>query len=280
MRARSVSVGSVVIGARRPLALIAGPCVIESRSACLELAERLAGLARRLRIPWVFKASFDKANRTSADGFRGPGLAKGLEILAEAKARYGMPVLTDVHAPEQAGPAAEVCDALQLPAFLCRQTDLVTALGETGRAVNLKKAQFMAPWDMDRVIEKVERTGNRRILLTERGVSFGYNTLVADMRSLLILRRTGYPVVFDATHSVQRPGGGGDRSTGDGQWAPALARAAVATGCDAVFLETHLRPERARSDRDNAVPFRALGRLWRVLLAIDAAAGGPGRRGR
>lgn len=280
MQARSVKVGSWRIGGRQPLALIAGPCVIESRTACLELAERLDRLARRRRIPWVFKASYDKANRTSADSFRGPGLVRGLEILAEIKARFEVPVLTDVHAPEHVGPAAEVCDILQLPAFLCRQTDLVTALGESGRAVNIKKAQFMAPWDVQPVIEKVERTGNRRILLTERGVSFGYNTLVADMRSLLEMRSTGYPVVFDATHSVQRPGGGGDRSTGDGRWAPALARAAVAVGCDAVFVETHPRPEEALSDRDNAIPLKGLGPLWSDLAAIEAARGGPGGRGR
>ncbi len=271
---RSIRVGSVTIGGRAPLALIAGPCVIESRKGCLDLAGRLARLGRRLRIPLVFKASYDKANRTSLRSYRGPGIDRGLEILAEVKARHGLPILTDVHTVEEAARAAAVADILQIPAFLCRQTDLVLAVGATGRVVNVKKAQFMAPWDLRPVIEKIESTGNRKILLTERGVSFGYNNLVADMRSLLAMRETGCPVVFDATHSVQRPGGAGDRSGGDGRWAPALARAAVATGaCDAVFLETHVDPEKALSDRDNAIPVAALAGLWRALCAIDAVAG-------
>jgi 2-dehydro-3-deoxyphosphooctonate aldolase (KDO 8-P synthase) len=264
-----IDIGGVKFGGRHPLALIAGPCVIESREGCLDIAARLAKLARARRIPLVFKASYDKANRSSLKGYRGPGIERGLEILAEVRERYGLPLLTDVHTADEARRAAAVVDVIQIPAFLCRQTDLVVACGETGKPVNVKKGQFMAPWDMRNVIDKIESTGNRRILLTERGASFGYNMLVADMRSLLIMREYGYPVIFDATHSVQRPGGAGDRSGGDGRWAPALARAAVATGCDGVFLETHPRPEEALSDKDNTVPLAALGRLWTVLRSID-----------
>ena len=269
MKHTVVRIGSIAMGHKQPLTLIAGPCVIEDRRSCMALASRLVRISRSQKIPLIFKASFDKANRTSMHAFRGPGLSRGLDILAEIKARHGVPVLTDVHEPGQVAAAAEVCDVLQLPAFLCRQTDLVVALGESGRTVNLKKAQFMAPWDMRPVIEKVEQTGNRNILLTERGTSFGYNNLVVDFRSLLILRETGYPVVFDATHSVQRPGGSGTRSSGDGRWAPALARAAVAVGCDAVFMETHRNPPDALSDADNAVPAASLGRIWRDLSAVE-----------
>jgi 2-dehydro-3-deoxyphosphooctonate aldolase (KDO 8-P synthase) len=269
MATKVIDIGGVKFGGRHPLALIAGPCVIESREGCLDIAARLAKLARARRIPLVFKASYDKANRSSLKGYRGPGLERGLEILAEVRERYGLPLLTDVHTAEEARRAAEVVDVIQIPAFLCRQTDLVIACGETGKPVNVKKGQFMAPWDMRNVIDKIESTGNRRILLTERGASFGYNMLVADMRSLLIMREYGYPVIFDATHSVQRPGGAGDRSGGDGRWAPALARAAVATGCDGVFLEAHPTPEQALSDKDNTVPLASLGRLWTVLRSID-----------
>ncbi len=269
---RTVTIDGWRVGAGQPLALIAGPCVIEGRAECLALAGRLARWAKQRGVPFVFKASYDKANRTSHRAYRGPGLREGLEILAEVKRRHGVPILTDVHAVPEVAPAAEVADILQLPAFLCRQTDLVMALGASGRIVNVKKAQFMAPWDIRHVIEKIESTGNRKILLTERGVCFGYNNLVFDPRSLLVLRETGYPVVFDATHSVQRPGGAGDRSGGDGRWAPALARGAVAVGCDAVFIETHVNPAQAKSDRDNAIPFRALDRLWRQLTAIHALA--------
>jgi len=198
----------------------------------------------------------------------------GLDILAEVKERFGVPVVTDIHGPEDAARVAKVVDLLQIPAFLCRQTDLLVAAGETGRPVNIKKGQFLAPWDMKNVAAKIEQTGNRRILLTERGASFGYNNLVADMRSLIVMRETGYPVVFDATHSVQRPGAGGDRSAGDGGWAPNLARAAVATGCDAVFVETHLNPARALSDKDNAIPFSKLKNLWRILRTIHEAVEG------
>ncbi len=264
-RRRVVPVGPLRLGTGQPLTLIAGPCVIESRDTCLELAARLAALARRERIPLLFKASYDKANRSSLRSFRGPCLAKGLEILAEVRQRYALPVLTDVHREAEVRPVAEVVDVLQIPAFLCRQTDLVVAAGETGKPVNVKKGPFLAPWDMVYVVEKLEATGNRRILLTERGTLFGYNNLVVDMRSLLILRTLGYPVVYDATHSVQRPGGGGGYSTGDARWAPALARAAVAIGCDAVFIETHLRPADALSDRDTCLAFAVLRPLWRIL---------------
>jgi 2-dehydro-3-deoxyphosphooctonate aldolase (KDO 8-P synthase) len=268
-----VMIGRVKVGGGNPLVQIAGPCVIESRSACLDLAGRLAGLARRERVSLIFKASYDKANRSSHKSWRGPGLAKGLGILAEVREKYGLPVLTDVHSVDEVKQAAEVVDVLQIPAFLCRQTDLVIAAAETGKTINVKKGQFLAPWDMKNIIAKIESTGNKRILVTERGVSFGYNNLVADMRSLIVMRGFGYPVVFDATHSVQRPGGAGERSTGDGAWAPYLARAAVATGCDAVFVETHVSPKRALSDSDNAIAFAKLKGLWQLLRKIDEIVG-------
>ena len=235
---------------------------------CLDLAGRLMDLAEKEKIRLIFKASYDKANRTSHKAFRGPGLKRGLEVLAAVKAKYGMPIITDVHQVSEVEPAAEVADVLQLPAFLSRQTDLVLALGESGRVVNLKKGQFLAPWDMKPVVEKVLSTGNKKIILTERGVSFGYNNLVADMRSILAMKELGFPVVFDATHSVQLPGGAGNATTGDGKWAPHLAKAATAVGCDGLFLETHVNPMRAKSDKDNAIPFRALGKLWRQCKEI------------
>jgi 2-dehydro-3-deoxyphosphooctonate aldolase (KDO 8-P synthase) len=269
-KTKNIRVGPCTFGRRRPLVLIAGPCVIESRRGCVDLARRLAGLARRLDIPYVFKASFDKANRTSADAYRGPGLQAGLDVLREVRERFGVPILTDIHESGQAEAVAEIADILQIPAFLCRQTDLLLAAGRTGKVINVKKAQFLAPEDMAHVVRKIESTGNRRILLTERGTSFGYHNLVADMRSLLVMRELGYPVIFDATHSVQRPGGAGGRSGGDGRWAPALARAAVATGCEGVFIETHVNPEQALSDKDNAIPFKTLGALWKTLTEIHA----------
>ena len=253
------------------LTLMAGPCVIEGREPCLALAEALVKLTGELHIPYIFKASFDKANRTSLSAYRGPGLDKGLEILAEVKAKFGVPLVTDVHEPWQCAPVAAVCDVLQIPAFLCRQTDLVVAAAKTGRVVNIKKGQFLAPEDMVNVVRKVESEGNDRIVLTERGASFGYHNLVADMRSLLVMRELGYPVVFDATHSVQRPGGLGTGSGGDGRWAPALARAAVATGVDGVFMETHFNPPEALSDAANAIAFSALGGLLGTLLKIHEA---------
>lgn len=256
------------------MALIAGPCVIESRGGCLSLAKRLAKLAEEEKIPLIFKASYDKANRSSAASFRGPGLEKGLEILAEVKETTGLPVLTDVHDPLQAERAADVVDVLQVPAFLCRQTDLLLACGRTGRVVNVKKGQFLAPEDMANVVAKLEGTGNRQIMLTERGTTFGYHNLVVDMRALPVMRAFGYPVVFDATHSVQKPGGGGTYTSGDASMAPVLARAAVAAGVDAIFLETHVNPQKALSDKDNAIPFSRIRELWRVLRRVhDAVAG-------
>ena len=269
---KGVKAGRVRFGGGAPLALIAGPCVIESRAMAFDLAARLVALAHKEKIPLVFKASYDKANRTSIRGFRGPGLAQGLEILAGIKEKFGVPILTDVHQVSEVQPAAEVADILQLPAFLCRQTDLVLALGESGRVVNIKKGQFLAPWDVRHVIEKVESTGNKKILLTERGASFGYNNLVADFRSLLIMRQFGYPTVFDATHSVQLPGGRAEGTGGDGQWAPYLSRAAVAAGCDGLFWETHRNPPEAKSDKDNALPLAAVGPLWRQCRRIDELA--------
>ncbi len=272
-RTRPVSIGPVRIGGGSPLALIAGPCIIESRRGCLDLARRLADLAAREEIPMVFKASFDKANRTSAASFRGPGLDAGLAVLAEVKERTGLPLLTDVHSVEQVAAVAAVVDVLQVPAFLCRQTDLLAACGASGRAVNVKKGQFLAPGDMANVVAKLERAGARRILLTERGTSFGYHDLVVDMRGLPRMRAMGHPVVFDATHSVQRPGGAGTYTSGDSTMVPVLARAAVAAGCDAVFLETHVNPARALSDKDNAIAFRHLRGLWRTLRSLHGLVG-------
>ena len=262
----------IVFGAK-PLVFIAGPCVIESPEITFDLAGRLVKLASQLGVPYIFKASFDKANRTSLDSYRGPGLKEGLAVLKEIRDRFNVPVLTDIHEPSQAEPVAEVCEVLQIPAFLCRQTDLLVAAAKTGRIVNVKKGQFLAPEDMVNVLEKIRGSGNDRIVLTERGASFGYHNLVADMRSLLIMREEGVPVVFDATHSVQRPGGAGKMSGGDGRWAPALARAAVATGCDGVFMETHVNPEQALSDKANAIAFKDLRKLWQTLIQIHGLIG-------
>lgn len=266
---KTINVKGVKFGGRNPLALIAGPCVIESRESCLAIADKMVKLAERLAIPYVFKASYDKANRTSISAYRGPGISKGLEILAEVREKYNVPVLTDVHSVEEIHIASRVVDIIQLPAFLIRQTDLVVAAGESGAVVNVKKAQFAAPWDMTNVIRKIEATGNTKILLTERGVSFGYNTLVADMRSLIIMREMGYPVIFDATHSVQSPGGRGDSSGGDGRFAPYLAKAATAVGIDGLFIETHPDPAHALSDGPNMIPLGQMGPLWKKLSAID-----------
>jgi len=273
--AHSVKIGNVIIGGGHPLALIAGPCVIESRKQCLQMAARLKVFADEEKIPLVFKASYDKANRTSLQSYRGPGLTRGLAILSEVKERYGLPVLTDVHNENEVPLAAKVADMLQCPAFLCRQTDLILALGNSGKPVNIKKGQFLAPWDIRHIIAKLESTGNKKILITERGATFGYNNLVADMRSLVIMRRLGYPVVFDATHSAQLPGGAGHESGGDWRMARCLARAAAAAGCDAVFLETHLAPRRALSDKAAMIPFAQLRTLWRALRKIDAIVDRP-----
>ena len=277
---RKVSVDKGVVFGDGSLVFVAGPCVIESRAMALDLARRLSTLARRMGVGYVFKASFDKANRTSVDSFRGPGIDKGLEILAEVRAKYDVPVLTDVHEPWQCAPVAEVCDVIQIPAFLARQTDLVLAAGRTGAVVNVKKGQFMAPEDMAQVVRKIESTGNRRITLCERGSSFGYRNLVVDMRSLLVMRELGYPVVMDATHSVQRPGGLGTGSGGDGKYAPALARAAVATGVDAVFMETHVNPAVAKSDAANAIRVADVERLWKTLIKIHEVCKGNGQAGK
>jgi 2-dehydro-3-deoxyphosphooctonate aldolase (KDO 8-P synthase) len=251
---------------------IAGPCVIESEKHCLKMAERLAGIAEALRIDLIFKASYDKANRTSVNSYRGPGMREGLRILAKVKPATGLPVLSDVHESAQVGPAAEVCDVLQIPAFLCRQTDLVVAAASTGRAVNLKKGSFMSPAEMRHVLAKAAGTGNRKILLTERGTCFGYNNLVVDFRSLIIMRALGQPVVFDATHSVQKPGGGGDRSEGEARFVPGLARAAAAVGVDGFFFEVHDHPERALSDGPNALPLKEFPQVVEQVLAVCAAA--------
>ncbi len=266
---KTVNVKGVKFGSGHPLALIAGPCVIESREGCMAIAEQLTGLSKKQNIPFVFKASYDKANRTSIHSYRGPGIEKGLEILAEIKSKYGVPVLTDVHSVEEIKIASQVVDIIQLPAFLIRQTDLVVAAGESGIAVNVKKAQFAAPWDMKNVVKKIEETGNEQIMLTERGASFGYNTLVADMRSLIIMGEMGYPVIFDATHSVQSPGGQGDTSGGDGRFAPYLAKAAAAVGVNGMFIETHPNPAEALSDGPNMIPLADLPGLWTKLDAID-----------
>jgi len=269
---KTIDVGRVAVGNDRPLTVIAGPCQLEGRDHALMIAEKMAEICAAHGAGFIFKSSYDKANRTSVTGRRGLGMAAGLEVLGDVKAALGVPVLTDVHAPEQCAPVAEVCDVLQIPAFLCRQTDLLLAAGETGAVVNVKKGQFLAPWDMPNVVAKIESTGNTRILLTERGTSFGYNTLVADMRSLPQMAATGYPVVMDATHSVQQPGGLGGSSGGQREFAPVMARAAVSLGIAAVFIETHEDPDRAPSDGSNMVPLRDMDGLVAGLMAFDRIA--------
>jgi 2-dehydro-3-deoxyphosphooctonate aldolase (KDO 8-P synthase) len=266
----SVQLGDITIGDGRPLVLIAGPCVIESESHASELAGRLAEIARRARVPLVFKASYDKANRTSGRSFRGPGLDEGLRVLAGIKARHAVPILTDIHEPAQAQPAADVADILQIPAFLSRQTDLLVAAAKTGRIVNIKKAQFQAPDDMKHAIAKVVEAGNPHVLITERGTTFGYHNLVVDMRALPMLRGLGVPVVFDVTHSLQLPGGGDGVTAGLAEFIEPLASAGVAAGVDAVFLEVHEEPARAKSDAQNALRLDQLEALLHRLTAIDA----------
>lgn len=265
---RSIPIGAFRIGAGEPLVLIAGPCVIESERHAMKLAERLTKIAAKAKVPLVFKASYDKANRSSLSSFRGPGLAGGLEILRKIKVRFRVPVLTDVHEPDQARAAADVCDVLQVPAFLSRQTDLLTAAGKTGCVVNLKKGQFLSPWEMANAVAKVKSTGNNKVIITERGVSFGYNNLVVDMRSFPILAKTGCPVIFDVTHSVQLPGGQGHASGGQPEFIEPLARAGTAVGVDAIFLEVHDRPERALSDGSNALRLDRLPELLAKLTPI------------
>jgi 2-dehydro-3-deoxyphosphooctonate aldolase (KDO 8-P synthase) len=265
-------VGSVAIGNQLPFVLIAGPCQIESRSHALEVATALREMSAASGVPVIYKSSFDKANRTSVATRRGVGIGDGLGILADVREATGLPVLTDVHAPEQCIVAAQAVDVLQIPAFLCRQTDLLLAAGETGKAINVKKGQFLAPWDMANVAAKIASTGNDNILLCERGASFGYNTLVTDFRALPIMARTGYPVVFDATHSVQQPGGQGTTSGGQREFAPVLARAALAIGVAAVFIETHPEPDRAPSDGPNMIALRDMPALIARLKAFDELA--------
>jgi 2-dehydro-3-deoxyphosphooctonate aldolase (KDO 8-P synthase) len=268
-----VTVGAARFGNVLPLALIAGPCALESRDHALEMASALKEIAGRIGIALVYKTSFDKANRTSAKSNRGIGLDAALPIFAEIRERLGLPILTDVHEAQQCAPVAEVADVLQIPAFLCRQTDLILAAAATGRAINIKKGQFLAPWDMANVVAKATSAGNRNVLVTERGASFGYNTLVSDMRALPILARTtGAPVVFDATHSVQQPGGQGASSGGEREFVPVLARAAVAVGVAGVFIETHQDPDRAPSDGPNMVPLKAMEPLLRRLVEFDKLA--------
>jgi 2-dehydro-3-deoxyphosphooctonate aldolase (KDO 8-P synthase) len=269
---RTVQVQGIDIGNDRPFVLIAGPCQIESRGHALEVADALREISQRTGVPIIYKSSFDKANRTSASAARGIGISQGLQILSDVREATGLPVLTDVHTAEQCAAAAQAVDVLQIPAFLCRQTDLLLAAGATGCAVNVKKGQFLAPWDMANVAEKIASTGNHKILLCERGASFGYNTLVSDLRSLPIMARTGYPVVFDATHSVQQPGGQGTSSGGQREFAPVLARAALAVGVAAVFIETHPDPDHAPSDGPNMIPLREMEALIIRLAAFDRLA--------
>ena len=272
MSPRHVHIGNLTIGNDLPLVLIAGPCALEGRGHAFDMAGALKELAGKLGIGLIYKTSFDKANRTSVNTARGLGLDKSLPILAEVRETYGCPVLTDVHLPDQCAPVAEAVDVLQIPAFLCRQTDLLLAAGQTGRAVNVKKGQFLAPWDMKNVAAKIASTGNEKILLTERGASFGYNTLVTDMRGLPQMAETGYPVVIDATHSVQQPGGQGTSSGGDRRFVPVIARAAVAVGVAAVFLETHPDPDKAPSDGPNMVRLKDMPALLKSLQDFDKLA--------
>jgi 2-dehydro-3-deoxyphosphooctonate aldolase (KDO 8-P synthase) len=271
---RIVRVGGIEIGNHLPFVLIAGPCQIESLGHALEMAAALDEISAATGVRVIYKSSYDKANRTSGGAARGVGMVRGLEILARVREQYNMPVLTDVHLPDHCAPTAEAVDVLQIPAFLSRQTDLLVAAGETGRAINVKKGQFLAPWDMAHVAAKIAATGNDNILLCERGASFGYNTLVSDMRSLPIMARTGYPVVFDATHSVQQPGGQGGSSGGQREFAPVLARAALAVGVAAVFIETHADPDHAPSDGPNMIPLREMLALVARLKQFDDLAKG------
>ena len=266
---KKVKIGGFEIGGGKPLVLIAGPCVIESRDSALRHAAAIKQAADRAGMPLIYKSSYDKANRTSLSSFRGPGLEEGLRILAEVKREIGVPVLTDVHEKEQIDSVKQVADILQIPAFLCRQTDFVVAVAKSGSVVNIKKGQFLAPWDVRNIIEKILSSGNQQILVTERGVSFGYNNLVSDMRSLVVLADFGYPVVFDGTHSLQLPGGLGNASGGERRYIPALARAAVAVGIDALFMEVHEEPDRALSDGPNSLPLKDFEGLLKQVKEID-----------
>jgi len=267
--AKRVKVGNIIFGDQKPFVLIAGPCVIEDEATVMTIAQSLVDITDRLQIPFIFKASYDKANRTSLNSYRGPGITKGLKILQKVKTAFHVPVLSDIHSSDDAKEAAEVLDILQIPAFLCRQTDLLVAAAKTKRVVNIKKGQFLAPWDMGQAVAKVVESGNKNILLTERGSTFGYNTLVTDFRSLPQMRELGYPVVMDATHSVQQPGGLGKVSGGNSEFIPLMARCGVAAGCDGVFMEVHTDPKQARSDGPNMIRVDQLEGLLVDLIAID-----------
>ena len=269
--AEAVKIDGITIGAGHPLTIVAGPCVIEDEKTPLEIAQHLKDICGKLSIPLIFKASYDKANRTSIHSFRGPGLKDGLAVLAQVRRELNVPVLSDVHRISEVAKAAEVLDVIQVPAFLCRQTDFVLEVARTGKPVNIKKGQFLSPWDVANVVEKVCSTGNRKVIVTERGTMFGYNNLVVDFRSIEVIRASGRPVVFDATHSVQTPGGAGKRSGGDRRFAPVLARAAVAAGADGVFTEVHTDPDRALCDGPNSLPLDALPALYAQLKAIRSA---------
>jgi 2-dehydro-3-deoxyphosphooctonate aldolase (KDO 8-P synthase) len=266
-----IKISGITIGRPAPFVLISGPCVIEDRDTTFEIAEFLKNLTDRLEIPLIFKASYDKANRTSIDSYRGPGIEKGLDLLSCIREKFHVPVISDVHQISEVALAGQMLDVIQIPAFLCRQTDLVIAVAKTGKPINIKKGQFLAPWDMKNVVEKAKSTGNSRILLTERGATFGYNNLVTDFRSIKIMQDTGCPVIFDATHSVQLPGGSGKSSSGQREFAPLLARAAIAAGADGIFLEVHKDPDKALSDGPNSLRLDTLERILTQLKAIESA---------
>lgn len=266
-----VKVKDILIGDKNPLVLIAGPCAVESESLCLETAKKIKGITEKLGIPYIFKSSFDKANRLSIDSYRGPGVKKGLAVLKKVKDKLKLPILTDIHCQKEINEVAQVADIIQIPAFLCRQTDIVVAAAKTGKVVNIKKGQFLAPWDISSIIRKVESTGNKSIIITERGVCFGYNNLVTDFRSLAIMREFGYPVIYDATHSVQLPGGKGGSSGGQREFVEGLSRAAVAFGCDGLFLEVHPDPDKAPCDGPNMIDLKQLEKLLKQIKKIEAA---------
>jgi len=270
LKTQEIKIGKVKIGGNNPLVLIAGPCVIEDKKFTLSTAKQIKDICTDLAVPFIFKSSYDKANRSSIKSFRGPGLEEGLSILQKVRDELGTPVLSDIHRQKEIGPAAQVLSIIQIPAFLCRQTDLIVAAAKTGKPINVKKGQFLAPWDMKNVIEKIERVGNRNILLTERGTSFGYNNLVVDMKSIPIMRQLGYPVIFDVTHSLQLPGELGTSSGGIRELIPHLARAAVACGCEGIFLEVHPDPKKAPCDGPNMLPLKELPQLLKKLKEIDS----------
>ncbi len=270
-KTKLVTVGKIKIGGGKPIVLIAGPCVIESQSHVLNTAEKIKRAASDADIPFIFKASYDKANRSSIDSFRGPGLIKGLQSLETIKQQLNVPVLSDVHTEEEIEPASQVLDVLQIPAFLCRQTNMIIKAAKTGCSVNVKKGQFMAPWDMKNVVDKLSHSGCKKILLTERGFTFGYNNLVVDMRSLVLMRNLGYPIIFDATHSLQLPGGKGNKSGGQKELIPDLVRGAVAVGCDAIFMEVHPNPDKAKSDGPNMLKLSQLPELLKQIKTLDLA---------